>query len=219
VLDAEPEDRAAQMALVGADPALAQETERLAAELPRLDPLAILPLFDIAVGTLFVLSERQKGEFHGLLSAVAAQLSERSYRSYCLAALALRHVKKDTQTEHRKAVLIKDAIETVLGILAVQGHDSVEEARQAFSAGAAELGKRGTNLSMPHPKALTVQTLDAALSTLLRLPTVTRAELLGAAEFIASHDGVLRPSEAELLRALATCLNVAAEPAFATGSR
>ena len=78
------------MALVGRDPALAQETERLFAVLPQLDSLAVLPLFDIAVGTLFVLSDRQKQEFHALLSAVAAQLSARSYRAYCLAALALR---------------------------------------------------------------------------------------------------------------------------------
>lgn len=219
VLDAEPEDRAAQLALVGRDQALAQETERLAAELPKLDPLAVLPLFDIAVGTLFVLSERQKQDFHALLSDIAAQLSERSYRAYCLAALALRHVKKDALAENKKPLLIKNAIETVLGILAFVGHDSLEDARRAFSAGAAQLGKRGAHLEMPAPHALTVQALDAALSTLLRLPTITRADLLSAAEFIATHDGALRPSEAELLRAMATCLSVAAEPAFATATR
>jgi Zn-dependent protease with chaperone function len=219
VLEKEPEDRAAQMALVGRDEALAQETERLAADLPTLDSLAVLPLFDIAVGTLFVLSERQKQDFHALLSDVAAQLSQSSYRAYCLAALALRHVKKDSLAEKKKPVLIKSAIETVLGILASVGHDGPQDARHAFSAGAVQLGNRGAHLEMPPREALTVQNLDAALSTLLRLPTVTRAELLNAAEFIASHDGVLRPSEAELLRAMATCLNVAAEPAFATANR
>lgn len=219
VLDTEQSRRGAQMALVGTDAALAQETERLFSELPKLDSLAVLPLFDIAVGTLFVLSERQKQDFQALLSAVAAQLSERSYRAYCLAALALRHLSHDARADKSKVVLIKDAIETVLGILAVEGHDSIEEARKAFSAGAANLGARGAHLQMPTPTALTVQTLDAALSTLLRLPTVTRAELLNAAEFIASHDGVLRPSEAELLRAMAVCLSVAAEPAFATAAR
>lgn len=219
VLDTEADRRGAQMGLVGTDVALAQETERLSSELPKLDSLAVLPLFDIAVGTLFVLSGRQKQDFHALLSAVVAQLSERSYRAYCLAALALRHLNHDARSDKSKAVLIKDAIETVLGILAAEGHDTIDEAREAFAAGAANLGARGKNLQMPAPKALTVQTLDAALSTLLRLPTVTRAELLNAAEFIASHDGVLRPSEAELLRAMATCLSVAAEPAFATATR
>lgn len=225
VLDERPQDRSVQrhiledMALVGNDAALVQETERLSVELPKLDPLAILPLFDIAVGTLFVLSDRQKEDFHALLSAVTARLSDRSYRAYCLAALSLRHLKKDAQVEKKKAVLIKDAIETVLGILAVEGHDSVDEARRAFAAGAANLGTRSANLTMPEPQTLTVHSLDAALSTLLRLPTVTRAELLNSAEFIASHDGVLRPSEAELLRAMAICLNVAAQPAFATAMR
>ncbi len=218
VLDQEPEDRTAQMALVGRDDALAQETERLSGHLPELDPVAILPLFDIAVGTLFVLSDRQKTEFFSLLSAVSAQLSKRSYRAYCLAALALRHLNKGTQAERKTPVLIKDAIETVLGILAVEGQDTIEQARGAFSSGVGSLGKRGKNLKMPDPKDLDVDALDAALSTLLRLPTVTRAELLEAAETIAAHDGTVRPSEAELLRAMATCLSVAAAPAFASAA-
>lgn len=219
VLDQEPNDRTAQMALVGRDSALAEETERLSRDLPELDPAAILPLFDIAVGTLFVLSDRQKADFHTLLSAVAAQLSRRAYRAYCLAALALRHLDKKTQAEEKKPVLIKDAIEIMLGILAVEGQDTIEEARAAFSAGTAGLGKRGQNLNMPDPAALNVEALDSALRTLLRLPTVTRAELLSAAESIAAHDGTVRPSEAELLRAMATCLSVATAPAFATAAK
>ena len=76
-----------------------------------------------------------------------------------------------------------------------------------------------SSLIMPEPKDLTVAALDSALATLLRLPLRTKTELLTAAEIIATHDGVLRPSEAELLRAMATCLNVAAVPAFATAER
>ena len=115
----------------------------------------------------------------------------------------------------KERVLVKDGIEIILGVLAAEGHDTQENAEAAFRHGASQLGKRGKNLHMPDTSSLSILKLDGAFETLLRLPTLTRAELLDAAEFIASHDGVLRPSEAELLRAMATCLGVATEPAFA----
>ena len=149
---------------------------------------------------------------------MAAQLSDRSYRGFCLAAVALRHLRPEEARRKKQPILIKDAIETVLGVLAYEGHDTDDMARAAFEKGTNQLGKRGKNLRLPDRSGVTVSHLEAALSTLLRLPTATRAELLDAAQFIASHDGVLRPSEAELLRAMATCLSVAAEPAFASAA-
>src|SRR5690606_19439810 len=100
--------------------------------------------------------------------------------------------------------------------LAVEGHDRPEEALGSFSAGVASLGKRGNKLILPPGHALSVQTLDRSLTTLLKLPTSTRVDLLNAAESIAAHDGLVRPSEAELLRVLAPCLGVAVPPACAS---
>jgi hypothetical protein len=218
VLDADPQDRGTQLALIGRDPPLLGETERLALSLLKLPAVAVLPLFDVALGTLAVLSDRQKADYYDLLSSVSAQLSTRSYRGYCLSALVLRRLDSKKEARKRKPLLVKDAIETTLGVLACEGHDTIEDAGHAFSKGAEQLGARGRNLRLPAADALTVGTFDRALDTLLRLPTVTRAEILNAAEFIASSDGVLRPSEAELLRAMATCLGVAAPPAFASQS-
>lgn len=216
VLDADPRDRGTQLALIGRDVALLGETERLALSILELPASAVLPLFDVALGTLAALSDRQKATFYELLCSVSAQLSTRSYRGYCLSALALRRLNRKEEARKHTPMLIKDAIETTLGVLAYEGHDTPEQAEQAFSQGASQLGNRGKNLRPPASDQLTIGVFDRALHTLLRLPTVTRAEVLNAAEFIASSDGVLRPSEAELLRAMATCLGVAAPPAFAS---
>lgn len=216
VLDAQEDKQLAQLALLGSDVPLAEETLRLYRLIPRLDPLALLPLFDIAVGTMALLSDPQKATFAEHLESLRAQLSERSYRNYCLSTLALRHLRPLTVPQRQKQTLIKDAIETVLGVLAVEGHDRPEEALGSFSAGVASLGKRGNKLILPPGHALSVQTLDRSLTTLLKLPTSTRVDLLNAAESIAAHDGLVRPSEAELLRVLALCLGVAVPPAFAS---
>jgi len=215
ILDDDVDSHETQMALLSGDPPLARETEKLRAQMPSLDPVARLPLFDIAVGTLAALSDRQKTEFRRLLEALEAQLSAGAFRNFCLASLAIRHLDPRGKEHKIKPVLIKDAIETVLGVLAVQGHDTVTDAEAAFAKGRAQLGNRGEKLSLPQPGSLSVQRLEASFATLLRLPHSTRAELLDAAEFIASHDGTVRPSEAELLRTMAACLSIATQPAFA----
>src|SRR5690606_19565423 len=87
----------AQLAILKQDAPLLQETELLLAELPALDPVARLPLFDIAVGTLVSLSERQKAEFHATITQVLARLSSHAFRSYCLGSLALRHVSPQAE--------------------------------------------------------------------------------------------------------------------------
>ena len=96
----------------------------------------------------------------------------------------------------------------MLSVLAHQGHSSDQDALAAFQAGCDQLGKRGRSLALWDGDDHDIGQLHAALSTLMRLPLPTRVEILRAAETIAAHDGVLRPSEKELVRTLATCLGV-----------
>src|SRR5690606_22030591 len=149
ILDKDPDAHNTQMALLSGDPALAAEAERLFRLMPALESAAILPLFDIAIGTLAALSPRQKSEFLTHLEALEAQLSDRAFRSFCLAALAMRHLDPQGKTHKVKPILIKEAIETVLGVLAVEGHDSLSDAQAAFASGLNQLGKRGAQLKLP----------------------------------------------------------------------
>lgn len=216
VMDEDHEQRLTQLALLGGDPGLAAETERLLRALPALDPVALLPLFDIAVGALAGLSDRQRKDFYETLRTVQAQLSHNAYRGYCLSAVTLRRLDPLWHASHARPMLAKTAVETMLGVLAMRGHDDARTAARAFEAGVQLLGKRGGVLHLPRPAELTVQHLNDAFSVLISLDNQTRINLLQVAEVIAGHDGVVRPREAELLRAMATCLNVATRPAFAS---
>ncbi len=216
VLDPNEDERAVQLAVFGSDAPLREESMRLYALMPTLDPLALLPLFDIAVGTLAALSDPQKKQFAEVLHTLKAQLATDSYRNFCLASLALRHLNSIHTKKKLRKVLIKNAIENILGVLATQGHDTDEAAVHSFRAGTQELGKRGNKLQIPSPERLTVQAFEASLETLTHLPMSTRTEVLSAAELIAANDGELRPEEAELLRAMASFMGVATRPVFAS---
>jgi tellurite resistance protein len=80
------------------------------------------------------------------------------------------------------------------------------------------MGDRAQSLHLRRPQDLSVQGFKESLETLLFLPHSTRAELLNVAEAIAGYDGIVHLREAELLRAMASCLNIATKPAFATAS-
>jgi Zn-dependent protease with chaperone function len=218
VMDDQNEERMTQFALLGGDPALAAETERLLRQLPSLDPLAVLPLFDLAVGTLAGLSPKQASDFFSILQTLQAQLSHDAYQSYCLSAVALRHLQREKQKRPARPILIKDAIEVVLGVLAIQGQNNAEDAQKAFAAGVSKMGDRAQSLRLRRPQDLSVQGLKEAFETLFFLPHATRAEILNVAEAIAGYDGVVRLREAELLRAMASCLNLATKPAFASAA-
>ncbi len=218
LLIGETRDPSALLAsLLASDPPLAREMERLGPELHVLSGALVLPLFDIAVGTLVGLSDRQAQVLLSQLTSVFSELKPKAYRAYCFCRVAARRLgQKDPEAEGGK-VMIKDAIETVLGVLAYEGHPNTDEAGTAFLAGGKRFGTRGTRLSIPLREGLSIQGLDAAFGTLLRLPPTTRAQLLDAAETVAAHDGRVEASEAELLRAMATCLGVAAHPVYADG--
>lgn len=205
-----------QVRTVRADVGLCEETERLYSEVTGLSAAAQLPLFDIALSTLASLSAKQREHFDGQLRELSELLFARSYGAYCLLAVAQRHLGSPVPQDVARPMLIKSAIETILSILAHEGHESSEDALAAFRAGTATLGKRGEHLALLEPARLDVRSLHAALSILLRLPASTRADILNGAETIAQNDGVVRPSEAALLRTLALSLHLAVPPQVAT---
>lgn len=197
---------------VHADTALIEEVARLAPWLEQTPDATVLPLFDLAMSSLAASSDRQKAEFSAQLEELRQHLFALSYRAYCFTAVTLRHLDPKPRNLTTNRALIKDSIETALSVLAREGHDNAEAAAQAFSSGTALLGRRGASLSLWSESSLNVAALDAALSTLLRLPLSSRTDVLLAAETIAAHDGHLRPNESELLRAIAVCINISVSP-------
>lgn len=211
LIDADPENMMAKLALLADDERLQRETERLAGLSSKLEGRLRLPLFDLALASLQGMSPSQAQAFLKCVQLMEQRLSPHAYRAYCLAALTRGRLDPRSRRSVRP-LLIKDAIEVVLSVLSHQGHPDETTARAAFEAGGDHLGPRGRLLRLVPSKQLDVHKLDAAFATLLRLPINTRAAVLAAAELVASHDEVIEPAEAELLRTMATCLGVGHSP-------
>ena len=188
---------------------LAHELNYLKSACKTLKPHEKMPLFDVCLGTLAMLSPAQQNQFSELLFGLKEQLPPHAYQAYCLSAIVLRHLGPNKNAPPEPKLLIKDAIEIALGVLAKQGHVEEKAAHLAFSQGCQEFSLRGNDLRFPADTQLNVRSFDAALSTLQRLPTSTQQKLLNAAEAIAKHDGHIEPKEAELLRIMALRLHLA----------
>ena len=209
-LDEDPRMRQEQRALLINDRSLDREVQLLQDAFWALPSEEHLPLFDLTLPTLAVLSDEQRRDFAHLLDALRARLSSHSYRAYCLSKVALRHLDPHSKSRTKQRLLIKTAVETTVAVLARAGHPTREEAERAFDLGCKSLAKRGQSLRFPNDADLDVQALDASLSTLRALPIQTRKAILDAAEIVAAHDGIIEPSEAQLLRVIAVALDLAA---------
>jgi hypothetical protein len=210
MLDTKEQNRRKQLAHLRTFLPLYQEVQKLQDAFWALHTEEHLPLFDLCLASIASLSPAQRTELGELISELRTHLSADAYRAYCLGSVVLRHVDVDATHRRRSPkMLVKDAVETTVAVLARQGHQSRSEAEAAFSKGCLALSKRGQGLSFPPDSALSVQSLDAALITLSVLPTKTRKALLDASEIVAQHDYIIEPSEAELLRVIAVSLDLA----------
>jgi Zn-dependent protease with chaperone function len=84
----------------------------------------------------------------------------------------------------------------------------------AFNAGAAGFAGLHPALSLRSPELCTLDHLDAALDKLALAHGPVKKRLLAALIAVVSHDGVVDPEEAELVRALASTLDCPMPPAI-----
>jgi len=118
---------------------------------------------------------------------------------------------KRTATRAGKRELRQAAV-NVLAIVADHGHDDPEECQQAFSAGAALLGKWATGTKIQPNRDYTVNILDQSLDVLLLLNGKGRRKLLRAVSEVADYDEHLTVAEAELIRVICATLDCPLPP-------
>ncbi|MDX1610086.1 MAG: M48 family metalloprotease [Halofilum sp. (in: g-proteobacteria)] len=188
--------------------------QRCPGEVPgTLDPRLRLPLLELAIPALRRLPRAAIDEFllrvDGLVRAdERVSLFEFTARSVLRHELSGRAPRSGNERlEARRA----DA-RLVLSLLAMVGGGGDAEARAAAYTRAAR-PLLGENAGEPLPPAeCTPAAFTAALERLDALrPTAKRALLLACADCIAS-DGLVRPAEAELWRAIAVTLDVPVPP-------
>ncbi|AKJ64459.1 M48 family metallopeptidase [Kiritimatiella glycovorans] len=199
-----------------ADPAVFEETRRLADAAASLEAEHRLPLADLAIASLKELSPAQFRDFrdnirHLIHADEAVDLFE-----YTLSRMILRHLKPKFEKVEKRTVkwhgirpLLPD-IAALLSCLACWGADSREDAEAAFETAAGQLKEDGLDMAAPDQCGL--DPLDRALDRLRLAAPPIKKRVLAACIACVAADGTVTHEEAELLRAVADSLECPVPP-------
>ncbi len=195
---------------------LIERVQQLVPQLREVGAEARLPLLDLALPALQSLSPSEGEHFLATVEAmVQADGRVRMFEFAVLHTLARRLGLREEPRGGRIRSFdsIRDEVEVVLSATAWAGSDrNPEAAAAAFAAGARVLPSPASSIRLRGADAVRLAEVDRALSALERTaPGVRRTFLEACAETI-SHDGVVKPLELEILRAVAECLDCPIPP-------
>ncbi len=195
----------------GALPQTVRELNQLLPHLTLLTPAQRLPLLELALPTLKQQSAEQYRVFkHCLVQLIRAD-QRISLTEWSLYRILCRNL------EERRPALgsynlrkLRSQCRLVLTVMARAGNDSEEEAASAFAAAAASL--QMSELSLLPREESGLARLDQALEDLNQIKPLQKPGLLKAIGLCVTHDGRVTPTEAELFRAIADCLDCPLPP-------
>jgi Zn-dependent protease with chaperone function len=222
--DADAAVRAAQLAQVaaGGDAPLATELARLLPAVQALPADARLPLLDLTLPALRLLSVEQYAALRRLVDGLVAADARVSLFEYALHRVLVRHLEPTFAPQPAPKVSyyalrhLREPVAVLLSSLALAGSADATAAAAAFAAGVAALGAQAPPGLAPLPReACTFRRLDDALVTLASVAPARLRELIGACGATVAHDGRVSGAEGELLRAIADALGCPLPPLVA----
>jgi Zn-dependent protease with chaperone function len=174
---------------------------------------ARLPLLDLALPALQGLSPDEVAEFRAVVVRLAKADGRLAMFEYALLHTLDRRLRDDAGRKtrgDRSLGALASSVEALLSAVAYSGSRGEENAGEAFERARQRLGN--LTLTLQPANALPVERLDEALSALEEARPSAKKEFLLACTDIAMADGILRPQEAELLRAISESIGVPLPP-------
>jgi len=208
LLDHDAAMRKAQLRILHehADPEVFRMTSELQSACHDLDPGLRLPLVDLTLPALRLLSKEQYRLFRSNVRRLIKSDEKISLFEYVLHRLLLRHLDSGFNAveapgvKYRNLEPVIEDCTVVLAMLAHQGHRLFAEAEKAFADGASELD---IDAGMPGKGQCSLKRFDVAIIRLrLAAPPLKKRVLTACAACVFS-DGKASVAQSELLRALA----------------
>ncbi len=225
LLDDAEDHRKEQLALLkgSVKENLLDETMRLFAARGSLDPAARLPLADLAAAALRQLTDGQRKAFSKQVRDLIEADDRTTIFEFAIEKLLLHRIETSGDSGGRRDPQyysfrpLKGSCAIVLSCLARVGNTDEEEILRAFRAAAAKLPKVSEPMDRPHPKeACSFKALDASLDVLAMASPVLKQRIIAAFAHCVLVDGKVTVEEAELLRAVASCLDCPIPPFLPT---
>jgi Zn-dependent protease with chaperone function len=199
-------------------PAVIEDTMRLAACLPYIKPRTRLPLMDMVLPSLRMLSEEQYAAFRANVDSLIAADKKMSFFEFLLSYVVMKKLEARFSKPNKRIAqiysirgLVKEA-SVVLTLMARLGQTDEDEAVSAFGRGTGVLKRRGADFGFLPAEECTLKELKAALDRLaVSSPPVKRSVLAACQECI-SHSGEAKVMEVELFRAVCEALGCPVPP-------
>ncbi len=201
---------------------ISQKTAELFTEVLTVAKRARLPLVNLAIGTLRNLSTEEFGKFSDTLAWLVGSDGRVEMFEFVLQKIVRRHLAtkftstRPTGTQYYSFKPLASDCAVILSALARAGSEDSSEIEKAFASGAPFLrAPADAELGLMTAENCRPETLDAALNRLALAAPIIKKNLLEAGARVVAADGVIRESEAELLRAVADTLDCPLPPMLA----
>jgi len=201
---------------------IAEKATALYPDVAATSARARLPMVNITLGALRELSRTQFEEFSRTLKWLIESDSRIELFELVLQKIVLHHLAPKFSDARPPVIqyytikpLVPDCV-LLLSALANVGNSEVNQIQSAFAAGAPYLrAPDGAELQLLPRERCGVAAVDAALNRLALSVPLIKKNLLEACVQTIGADGVVRESEAELLRAIADTLDCPMPPLVA----
>lgn len=205
------------------NPGQMKQLEELLPTVDAVPAAARLPLVELSIMALRLLSDRQYRDFRARVQKLADTDQQISFFEYALIRSLERHLaaqferRRPPRLKYRTLPPLLPASSLLLSILAHVGNDE-KRAQDAFHQAVLVLSPGG-GLKLHERRDLSVRRVDIALEDMaLATPQLKRIILKACATCVA-HDGKVTVEEGELLRAVADALDCPLPPLLSQAGR
>jgi hypothetical protein len=202
-----------------ASDAARQETERLLPEVQQIAARARLPIVDLALPSLRLMSLDQFEQFRTAIRELIDLDGQVELFEYVLQKVLLRHLEphfgqpRKGVTQYYALMPLTGDCAVLLSTLAHAGHDDPAQAEKAFRQGAGPLSYAArVEMAFLPADACGLEQFDLALQRLSQAAPQIRKSVLNACALAVATDGWIQEIEAELLRAVADTLDCPVPP-------
>ena len=202
-----------------ADHTVFQETLKLEPDVQNIEPAARLPLIDMAIPALTLLSHQQYELFKNNVRTIIPQKNHGALFGWTLRRVMLRHLDphfspvSPLSVEYRSFKRISHHCGDLLSMLAHSGKGNTECTMDAFRTGKQELGLPTLTLTPANHGSLA--SLDLTLYALARTTPGIKRTIIKACAACVLADQHVSFEEGELLRGIADALGCPMPPIFA----
>jgi len=201
-----------------AEPGVPEFTLSLHDPISKLDPARRLTLVEMSMPALKALSEPQYQRFINNCIKLIKADGRISLFEWVLHRLLLKELRPHFEgprripIRHRSIDSVADHAGRLLSVLAATGHpDQTGASREAFAAGARQLGTELTFTTDPDPN---FQNLNAAIAQLQQLKPLLKPKLLKACAATVLADNRVTSAEGALLQGVAAALDCPLPPSI-----